>query len=279
MSISALDEVILLPVAAEEASPPTPFLVTGQERCGASVVQTALAAHPYAYCHGELLHPSDRERRRAHEAYFGPEADPASLPDYCAQVQPDRARANPERYLHGRVFPSALCGERALGVKLPYPHIRRSDLWEYLEEAAREGLAAVHVARNPLACFVSARQAEQTRVLGWRAGEPEPRRRPVAVHLDVDEFVAYARLHEADARRVDRLCPDAVRVRYADLVQRPDAALARVFAFLELPACRAARPAYRRLPNRDLRRRVANFEQARARVPAGMRHYFEADLV
>jgi hypothetical protein len=255
-------------------------MVVGQERCGASALQTALANHPRAHCHGDVLHPRDKVRRRAHEAYFGPDPDPDGYPEYCAQVQLDRSRGNPVRYLDTQVFARNLREEAAVGVKLLYPHLWHSDLWEYLEDrAAREDLWVIHVRRNPLACLVSARQAAASRVRAWFEGRPRPAYYPARVHVDPAEFVAYARDHEADARRVARLCPEALVVEYRDLAFRPRPTLERAFRYLELPPSPSARPAVLRLPNHPLRKRVANWDELYAAVPRNLRVYLDTDLV
>lgn len=269
----ALDDVLVVPLRAVETVKAVPFLLLGQERCGASAFQSAFANHTQAHCHGRLLHPQDRRRKREHESYFGRLGDD-DLPDYCAQAQPDRARANPERYLDSRVFQGCLHGERAVGVRLTYGDLWYSGLWEYLEERVGSGVSVIHLTRNPLACLVSARQNAKP----WADGDPPPRYNPCPVRVEVEEFVDFARRHAADEARVRRYCPDALVVRYADVVCRPAGELSRAFRMLELPPCPAARPSWRRLPNSSLSRRVSNFQSLKARVPQDLRAYFETDL-
>lgn len=275
-----LADVVVIDVPRVVAPQALPFVVLGPERGGVTVLQTALCSHPYAFCHGDVLHPKDKARRRAHEAYFGPEEDPVNWPDYCAQAQPDRSRGNPERYLDARVFCSPAHEERAIGVKLLYPYVWYSGLWEYLEERVQQGrLAVVHVTRNPLACFTSQLQMRVSRLKQWRVGEPAPRFYAPSVHVDLDEFVPYARQHQADAHRVrETLGAALIEVPYADIVCRFAPSVRRVCQFLELPDCKAARPAIQRLPNRPLRQRISNFDQLKARAPVDIQRHFGFDL-
>jgi hypothetical protein len=259
------------------------FAVTGQVRCGATVVQTALCQHPQVWCHGDLLHPSDKVRKRVHELYFGPPQSPDGLAEYCVQEPDGRAgadaRGNPERYLSTVVFTQALQGESALGTKLLYRDIKRSDLWEFIGESYRVGdFCLIHVVRNPLACFVSLKQAERSGVWRQEVGKPSARYHPVPIHLDLDEFVVYARDAEAGRRRLQDLCPDSLVIRYADLAHRPRVAMDAVARFLEIRSCHAATPSIRRLRNRSLRHRVCNFDKARDAAPHDVRQFFTTDL-
>lgn len=251
-------------------------LVTGQVRSGAAIVQTSISGHAQAYCHGDLLHAREKTRRREHELYFGPSVDPEGLPEWCARNQPE-GRSNPERYLTTSVYDNPKHHESVLGVKVLYPDLEANDLWDYFRARTLEGdFCVIHVVRNPLACFVSLRQAEQTRIWSHETCQPEPAYFPRTVSVDIDEFVAFARRHEANVRKVRAMADeDHYEITYRDLFFHYKKVMQHVIGYLELPAVPAIRPGILRLRNRSLPERIANFDGLRAKVPSDMRGYFE----
>lgn len=255
------------------------LIITGQSRCGASVLQTALDRCAAVACHAELLHPSERTRKQFHENYFGPSPEGVDL-----HFKPEDLSA--EQYLNERVFDRPGHGETVVGVKLPYPHLERWKLWEYLHDRCQDGdFATLHLRRNPLACYVSAKQAEQTGVWYQFLGD-ELDYQPDPIDIDPKEFTDFCREHLAHEARLRQMVDDRLDIEYQELFLNYDFVMRGVFAYLgvggccgqtgpHLP-CDRVRPAVRRLRNRNIRDRVLNFTSARARVPRDVRLYFDS---
>jgi len=253
------------------------FIVTGQVRCGAAVVQTSICRHSRAYCHGDLLHEDESIRRKAHEAYFGPSRDPRALPEWYALKQPE-GRSNPERYLTSSVFDHARYEEAVLGVKVLYPVLQAHDLWEYCEDRYKEGdFCVVHVLRNPIACFVSLKQAQQSGVWQHEVNSPAPCYFPRTVHVDVDELIPFIRHHEASLEKVRRAIPDALEIEYQDLRYNYAETVNRLFRFLELPWLRNCMSGIHPLKSKSFYQRIANFKELRRALPLSMQRYLEPE--
>ncbi len=248
------------------------FIVIGDVRSGAGVVQSTLCNRGDVICHSNnLFHADDQVRRATHESYFGPGSDPDDLPEWFLA-----AETNPCQYIQHALFDNPRHGEQACGVHLGYADARRWELYDLFQERCREGdFCMVHVLRNPLHCLLSQRQAQRSGIWGqdYRSGTAQ--RVTHSVSIDRDELVAFCREHEAMRRRVAASCDDLLEVRYEDLVDDYQATMRKVFQFLELPASMAwAVPGTRKLLHRPLRQRVANFETLRREVPPDVRAYF-----
>lgn len=248
------------------------FVVTGQCRCGASVIQTSVQAHSQATCHADLLHQDEDVRRELHEGYFGT-SRATDFPEYYVP-----GMTNPERYLTSRVFDNPLQGERVIGVKLLYPQLVACDLWEYLHERSLEGdFTVIHVLRNPVACYVSWKQAEQTGVFQQSINDQQSFECPLPVDLDPLALTEFVRWHEAHEERIRRYVDDRLEIRYQELFLDYHNVMSHVFRFLELPPFSDVTPGVRRLKNRNMRERIANFYTVRLSVPADVRAYFDAE--
>ncbi len=94
-------------------------------------------------------------------------------------------------------------------------------------------------------------------------------------------MTAFCRDDAASAAKIRATTPDVMEVRYYDLLTEYQATMDAVFAFVELPdAPVRARPGRRRLPNRPVRDRVANWAELVATVPRDVREKMESeDLV
>lgn len=252
------------------------FVLSGQLRCGASVVQTSIDAHPAAKCHVNLLHRDDRIRRKSHEEYFGEPPNPKT-PDWCAL---GTDQANPESYLTTRVFARPKYHEQAVGVQLLYSDLDSNHLWEFLQEQCRDGsFCLIHVIRNPLACFVSKRQAECTGVWRQNVNDTKTLLTPWPVELDLDYLVPFVRWHEAHRERVSACCDDRLEIRYQELFLDYRGVMAQVFSFLDLSPFPQVASGVKRLKNRRMQDRISNFDEARRRSPSDVRAYFDsADL-
>lgn len=254
---------------------PWNFALVGDARSGVGVVRDTLNNRRDVVCHAELLSADAAARRAAHEAYFGPtpEADTSKAPPWF-----EEGVKSPIQYLTHDVFPRPRRGEVSVGCAVPFDDVRRLELYDVFEHLyAAGGFSLVLATRNPVAAFVSLRQAERSGTWAWDGTPPRPLR-PPAVRLDADDLVAFCRAATATAGKVAAAVPDVLVVRYADLLGDYQAVMAGVFAFVELPdAPQAARPGRRRLPNRPVAERVTNWAELRAVVPPDVRGHMDAD--
>lgn len=253
------------------------FVVTGNARSGAGALQSALSQVEGVVCHTDLLYnngdpkQSEPVRRAAHEAYFGPCANPKRLPEWCSFHE-----GNPCRYLNEMIFDRPLHGERAVGVRLDYATVAEYDLYDLFHERWRAGdFCLVHVERNPVACFVSLLQAQRYGVWRRSINDPPQTAPPPPVHVDVDDLVQFCRQHEQRRRRLRECCPDQLTVRYYDIVYDFQPTMDKLLKFLERPSA-LAQPACRRLRNNDFPKRVINFAELRALAPKEVRGYLTA---
>jgi LPS sulfotransferase NodH len=249
------------------------FIVTGQVRCGAAVIESSVASHPQAWCHGELLGQDIEQRKEAHEAYFGENED-ADIPDYCYPQL-----ISPEQYLTTRIFDNAIYGEQAVGVKILYDDMLGHQLWEYFQDWCRMGdFCVIHIKRNPVACYVSLKQAQQSGVWSQSINDRHKLARPRPVNVDVEELTRFVRNHAMCEAKVTRTCDDRLEIDYKELFLNYPGVMAGVFDFLSLPPFPEAKPKIRRLKNRNIRDRISNFSVVERTVPHDVRLYFEDDL-
>lgn len=246
------------------------FVVTGQVRCGASVIQSSVNSHPKAVCHTDLLHPEAKQRKEAHEGYFGEQAI-GDIPDWWSPLL-----ISPEQYLTTRVFDKPKFGEQAIGLKLLYPEMRRHELWDYFENWCRVGdFCLIHVTRNPLACYVSMKQAEKSGV--WHCDVNQGTTVvPPPVYVEVEELIWFCRWHAASQNKVRAIFKDRLEITYKELFLNYRHVMTEVFRFLELDAYPAVTPGVRRLKNRGIRDRVLNYTEARLDSPADIKPFFDA---
>lgn len=245
------------------------FVVVGDTRSGAAVVQSAIQHRTDALCHGDLFHPDAAVRQAVYHAHFS--ADALGQP-----FQP--GEDHPVSYLQRYVFDHAEHDERAVGLRLSYPLIRDYELWDLFAARHHEGdFCLVHVLRNPVACFVSLKQAQASGVWAWTGATRRPLI-PAAVVVDPDELTQFCRNSLNTRERLRRAVTDALEVTYWTLFTDFQAALAKVFEFLELPdRDEPAVSDYRRLGNRLMRSRISGFDDLRRRVPEDIRYLLDAE--
>ncbi len=249
------------------------FVVTGQVRAGTSVLQTSIDMHPSALCYGELLHPNVKVREELHKLYFGP-ARANSMPEWYTHG----GWISPEQYLATRVFDHPASYETSVGVKLLYPHLQTFDLWEYCHDRCNAGdFCVIHIRRNPVACYVSLKQAEQTGVWAEDVNSRTRLERPLPIDPDIHELTKFCRWHAAHEAKLRQMCDDRLEIEYRELIVDYRRVMAAVFAYLDLPALPGVHPGVRRLKNHALRERFFSFDKTRREVPTDIRPYFDAD--
>jgi hypothetical protein len=250
------------------------FVVVGEVRSGTAAVQSGVSNRPGAVCHADLFHAEATVRRRCHEAYFGACPEPERLPEWFVE-----GLAVPAQYINHTVFDNPLRGERAVGLRLTYPAVRRWELYDFFESWCREGdFCVVHVTRNPVACLVSLLQAQASGVWGRPRGEPQAAFAPAPISLDAARLTEFCRDYQSACGKVRAAAADRLEVPYQDLFLDYDGVLRRVFDFLELPD-RFDRPVsdWRRLRNRSMTDRIANVAGLRREVPADVARFLDAE--
>ncbi len=250
------------------------FVLTGEVRCGAGVVLTSINNRGGAVCHADLLNPDEDARRAAHEAYFGPCVDPVRMPEWYVEGQ-----TNPWQYINRTVLDNPLNGETSVGFHIGYPMLRKLELYDLFEERAREGdFSVIQVIRNPVACFVSLKQAQQSGVWTRSWNSTVQTRCPAPVRINAEELTAFCREHGTTECKVRATCDDRLDIHYRDLVLDYQGVMATVFDFVELPDRPVlATPACKRLKNRPMRERINNWTEVKLEVPSDVRKLLEAD--
>lgn len=250
------------------------FILTGDVRSGAGVVLTSINNRGGAVCHADLFHPSADIRRNAHEAYYGECVDPVRMPEWYVEGE-----TNPWQYINRTVLDNPLRGETSVGFHIAYQAVRKLELYDLLEERGRVGdFGVIQVIRNPVACFVSFKQAQQsgTWTRGWNT--PVQTKCPSPVRVNAEELVAFCVDHETTQCKIRASCDDRMEIHYSDLVNDYQGVMARVFDFIELPPVpMLAKPACKRLKNRPIRERVSNWAEVKLEVPVHIRRMIEHD--
>lgn len=251
------------------------FVCVGQVRAGTSIVQSSISDHPRAVCHADLFHPDNNVRKKSHQAYFGRSRNADKLPNWFVPG------VSPNQYIRHTIFDNPLHGESVVGFRVHYPQIVGWDLCDIFDACCREGdFGIVHVTRNPVACFVSLKQAEVSNVW-YRSTDDSPlSSSPAPISLDPAELTAFVRNHEAVHRKVNAACDYGVEVTYKELLTDYTNAMRRVFRCLEIDGEVPVRPSSRRLRNRLMRQRILNLDALKRTCPSDVRVWLNAeDLV
>lgn len=259
------------------------FVVTGGLRSGAALVGSTLANCSEVVCHFDLLahndawtsEQTDAKRRTAHEAYFG--TGPDWPPAWFSTEMP----VSPHQYLAHIVFDNPRRGEGACGAHLSYPTVCRWELHDLFAEKCREGdFCLIHVVRNPVAAYISLVQAERSKIWTRPGNAARQAVLPPPITLDSTALTAFCREHATVKARIMSTCEDALVVSYEDLCLHFQAQMRKVFAFLELPdRPNPARPGTRRLLNRPIRDRVANWAAVRTAVSSEVRALMDVETL
>lgn len=246
------------------------FVLTGEVRSGAGVVLSSINNRVGAKCHADLFHADQGVRRAAHEAYFG--VSTGKTPEWLAD-----GITNPFHYL-SRVALDPRNGECSVGAYVPHAAVRRLELYDLFEEKAREGgFSVIQVVRNPVACFVSWKQAQQCGV--WtRRQRSAADRPPLPIRIDPDELTLFCREYVATQAKVRATCRDRLDIEYRDLVLDYQGTMQAVFDHIELPDEPVlAHADTKRLRNRTVKNRVTNWTELRLDVPGDVRSAMDAE--
>jgi len=198
------------------------FIVVATLRTGSTLFHRAIHQHPQAACLGEVLSPKEETRARVHHLHFGDA-------DYLAS--PSGKYLDAVDYLDRKLWPNA-GDQEAYGVKLLYSMLDWWKLWEYFE--VPRGLKIVHLMRNPVASFISWKQARQTDV--WHHWTLKEKRLPAEgrdpLYIDPEELFKHIAYLGAAVHRARGLPGEHLEISYADLVRQFQPTMDRVFEFL-----------------------------------------------
>lgn len=256
------------PTQSVQASSVLNFVIVGQVRSGAAIVQSALDKLSEVTCHDDLFHESAAVRRRSHERYFGESTSPA-LPTWFMPPE-----MNPCQYLSRQVFDQNLHAESKIGVRLTYDQVQRHQFYDLLHDRCHEGdFCLIHVHRNPVAAYVSQQQAIASKLFALDVNDRTLHTPPESVTVDPRELTTFVRQHEAVAGKIKAACDDVLDVTYRELCRNFGNTMKKVLDFLELDTSLPALSSYRRLPNNDMPKRIANFDELRQKVPADVREF------
>ncbi len=245
------------------------FVVAGAVRSGTGALASALANSGAVCCHLDLLHESEAVRRAGHLAYFGAAEDGA--PGHLT------AGGNPQQYLEHHVFDRPRHDERAVGLRISYAQLHALDLADLLAARCRLGdFCAIHVLRNPIACFVSLRQALYTG--RWCRGiNDAPGMPPPPITVDPDTLAGFVRMQLAVRGRVADYCRDRYEVHYKDLVLDFAGTMDGIYEFLQVAAPSRHQTDYLRMRNWSLHDRILSLDRLRARLPRDVDALFDLD--
>lgn len=218
---------------SRRAKRPTAFVIFATPRTGSSWLVELLDAHPSVECHGERFYPGRGVRREVGSLSF-PRFD--DLPTRFLRRTRWTAAAELEAYVRLLFRPRR--DVAAVGLKVMLERARaREGLMAALR---RRQVRAIHlVRRNTLARLVSLRAAVERGVFRARVGDEIA---PVQIRLRADDLLRDLDDMEAavvaSRELLERSELPSLEVSYEGLVERTDAELARIAAFLELSEIR-----------------------------------------
>jgi hypothetical protein len=187
------------------------FALIGHPRSGLRLALGTLRQTPGVTCHVDLFHPDEAVRRQAHEDYFGPSLDPDRSPEWFSTNESHPT--NPVKYLDRVVWDNPRRQEQALGVLLTSDWLARYEIYDLLQARAAQGdFLVVYVQRNPIAAYISLKQAQQSQVWERAADDLSRPPLPLPVSLEIDELVETVRSWlgvEGKIRALGESCSDA----------------------------------------------------------------------
>ena len=254
------------------------FMVLGSARTGSNLLLSLLSAHPHIKTYGELFNLD-------------------MLPETSLLEVLD----DPVTFLRRRVYQNHKLEIAAIGFKMFYEHLTRdyfikpvdvSDAapqlqekytrfsnfiesnyaWEILDERFRttweflradQSLAVIHLQRrNMLHTLTSLKRAFVTSQW-WSLKSGPQTTHPV--HLDPEECGRYFQKLSHSAAEADAAFAEhpKINVIYEDLIEKQQATLQRIFAFLKVP-CKSVTTRMKKQNLASLRETVDNYEQLKS---------------
>lgn len=250
------------------------FIVIGDIRSGTGVVQSSLCNHPGVICHGEIMHHDEQVRKLAHENYFGLSKSSERIPEWFVEDL-----ISPWQYINHTILDNPQHGESAVGFRLLYQEVHKWELYDLFETRCREGdFCIIHITRNPIACFVSLKQAQRSNLWRSHRGNITKLRCPGPIYLNTKELIDFCRMHIAIQGKIRISCTDILEVPYRELFVNYQYIMHKVFEFLELPDNdELAVSSWQRLRNNPILDRIANLSKLKSEVPSDIRQLFEAE--
>lgn len=255
------------------------FAVLGPPRSGIRVVQSALHRRDDVVCYADLLHADTNVRRDAHREYFGAAGSSSGSkanPDIPEWFAPHLV--SPCQYIAHTVFDADRGIERAVGLSVDFLAVHDYELWDFFAQRCRLGdFCLIIVDRNPAACFVSLRQAEQSG-RWYRPLNEAANALPPPVNVIPDELTTFCRRMASAREKTRAACDDTLLVKYSDLLISLQPTMSAIFQFIErAERPEPARPSCRRLRNRPMAQRITNLPKLRSAVPSDIRELLDAE--
>ena len=251
------------------------FVVTGELRSGTAVIQSTLDALVDVACYGNLLNVVPEIAEEEHSIHFGKTAKTHGVIDYYWHKI-----TNPYQYLDAVFHRTKTLEKAAIGVRVTYDVVSSMQLYDLFRQRTNAGdFCLIHVVRNPIACFVSLKQAQVSGVCFQSTTQLVDSPIPPAVIIDVEELVEFVRTWVSTYAKVKASCvaPDSyLEIPYRDVVLNFQSTMHRVTRFLERPdRVLPIRPATRRLRNRTLRKRIQSFALLRLSLPNDVKEFLD----
>jgi LPS sulfotransferase NodH len=196
------------------------FVILGQQRCGTTMLVSALNSHRRITCHGEIFHP---------RAFDGRSLERSGRAVRARRFKKLVRDMVPITYAHGTAYHGYEAGTAAVGFKLMLDQLisfRKGALVTFL--LSNDDIKLIHVWRhNVLERYLSALVARRLRVTYSSRGTPL---RPRAMRLDPAKCEAdFERIHEGK-EHIQRTFagPRLFTVAYEGLVSDPRQAYGEV---------------------------------------------------
>ena len=236
------------------------FVLIGEVRAGTYPLHTALAVTSSIAAHAHLLHTDVQTRAKAYMSYFKNQGVPFNPEENSAHY-----------FLKNRIFDRPLHNETIVGVRITYDQMLKHDLFDFLKEQTNEGdFCVIHVERNPLACFVSKKQADAS-LSYYQTSRSASNKIPNKIWLDGEDLTDFTRDHSRVRDKVNAICHDVCRINYQDLYFDFDSVMNTVLSFLEIPETLIHQPTVYRLPNNTMSERVFQLDKILAELPDDVR--------
>ena len=236
------------------------FVLVGDVRAGTYPLHTALSAVPVIAAHAHLLHNDVSTRTKAYTDYFKAHGFPFNPEENSAHY-----------FLKNRIFDRPLHRETIVGVRITYDQMLKHDLFDFLKEHTNEGdFCVIHVERNPLACFISKKQADLSKTY-YQTSRHSSDKIPGKIWLDAEELTDFTRDHSRVRDKINSICHDVCRIQYQDLYFDFDTEMQKILTFLEIPETTIQHPAVYRLPNATMTERVFQLDKILAELPNDVR--------
>lgn len=258
------------------------FVLIGNTRSGVGAIASTLNSRPSVVCHVGLFSADDATRKEAHEAYFGECESPKSAPSWFIRGNSESVEHTSLWQYLTKVFDTPKREETSIGVQVDYEAVSSLEMYDtFYQKYQIGGFGIIHVVRNPVACFVSLKQAQHSNIWQRTYGKTESQKIPLPIRIEPSELTEFCRNSLAIRGKINACCNDKLIVQYSDLLCEFHKTMLAVFDHVELPlTAKLAKSKLLRLRNKTMQERVTNWSELIKATPSDVRSLLEAeDLV